>query len=49
MLTMLNSPNSRVTAEAIEKTPQSTWFDCYCTGRTLTDILLVEGHIVSHI
>ena len=39
------SPSAWVTAKAIEKTLQSTWFDCCYTGCTLTGILLVAGRI----
>ena len=43
------SPSVRAAAKAIEKPPQSTWFDCYCTGCTLTDIAIVGGWVMSHI
>ena len=37
------SPSARATAKAIEKTPQSGWLDCNCTGCTLADIVLMAG------
>ena len=38
--------SARVTANAIEKTPQSTWFDCTGCILTLKNIVLVSGRII---
>ena len=43
------SPSASATAKPIQKTPQSTWFDWYCTSCTLTVIVLVAGCVMSHI
>ena len=43
------SPSARATAKALEKIPQSSWFDCYCTGWTLTDFVNDRSNNVAYL